>query len=270
MNRIENLINHYYSISNKRNYQLFSSFLVRGYKRTTLSTVGNDLKESNLYAKLLLGMVITLIDDFADNPKHRDKVLLKKMYAYLEYGIKNTNNLDPNQLKNFQLLKYLKKEFDLTVRSFPCYQYFKDLLIFDLLQVYSANKFAELLTDKPQTTNLLEMHRYGQFNMGIVAAGTIDLMCIEKFNPEELGTAREVFHHAQRIARISNMITTFEREKKEQDITSELHSTSQKTLILEQQALLKKEYHISSFNYLSFLNSFQYLDTLHHQLQAVI
>jgi hypothetical protein len=64
--------------------------------------------------------------------------------------------------------------------------------------------------------------------MGIVMAGMIDLMSISTFKINELGQSREIFLLGQRAGRISNVLTTLEREIYEKDITNEILSYNHK------------------------------------------
>jgi hypothetical protein len=58
--------------------------------------------------------------------------------------------------------------------------------------------------------------------MGIVAAGTIDLMASPGMDIEELGICREAFLLGQRLGRTSNIIFTLQREVLEGDSTNEI------------------------------------------------
>jgi hypothetical protein len=56
--------------------------------------------------------------------------------------------------------------------------------------------------------------------MQIMFMATLDLSASPGFDMDELGLAREIFWHAQRMGRIGNMITTWEREVLDRDFTS--------------------------------------------------
>ena len=78
--KIEYAINYYMSLLKNRPRELFSYFLMKGYKCTTISSVHFNNLENVLNAKMYLGMLITLIDDLADNPSCSNPNLSKIIY----------------------------------------------------------------------------------------------------------------------------------------------------------------------------------------------
>lgn len=67
--KIEHAINYYLSLVNTRKKELFEYFLYKGYQCTALNTLEKKERYNAFNAKMYLGMLITLIDDLADNPK---------------------------------------------------------------------------------------------------------------------------------------------------------------------------------------------------------
>lgn len=212
----------YRNVSKNRNVELFSKFLFKGYKMTTLNSVDRVHYNKVIMAKMHLGMLITLYDDLADNPKFQDNELLKILYM-LPFADENfKQNLTPEQFRIYNLSRYLISGFKFLLKGLPHYDKLKEFFLFDMEQIFSANKYSSLITSLPEGASAYESVRYGPFNMGIVAAGMIDLMGSSNFKIIELGTSRSAFHHAQRMGRISNLLATLDRELEEDDITNEL------------------------------------------------
>ncbi len=266
-----------------RDERLFSKFLVDGYKVTTLNTVNHHFIDHIILAKLCLGMLITLLDDLADNPKHIDAKLLSYLYRLIITNKEDIGELSEEQQKTYKLARSLIISLYEHLEELPNYEYLKDYFYFDLEQVFSANKYSALITQKPEGASLYESSRYGHFNMGIVAAGMIDLMGISNLKVNELGEMRAIFHYGQRIGRISNIIYTYEREMKEGDFTNELLIEQNEKKTLENIVFKKKEEaccllslifscapKVSSFSCTKYKEGLTKLDDLHLRLKAVI
>lgn len=217
-NRFERLIENYQQHSNLRDQRLFSIFLMRGYDMTTLSSVAPEYREEALFAKMQLGMLITLMDDFADNPKFRDEKKLKQIYELID----NKNFTQNFKERGTKLAQFLSQGLFLSIRSLPNGHLLEKVFEFDLRQIVLANQYSEVITDFPGVANLIESVQYGPYNMGIVAAGMIDLIASKKFNKHSLGPSREIFLIGQRMGRIANVLTTFDREISEGDLTNEI------------------------------------------------
>jgi hypothetical protein len=221
--QIESLVKTYRKINALRPEVLFSHFLPTGYKQTTLDSVSFDLVPAVIYAKVHLGMIITLYDDLADHPQYRDSQTLAQLYHLNVDNDKVTPKMMAGgSRKNFELARFLFSSLTKVLASFPNFKTLLPVLQFDIEQFYACNRHSELMTQMPAVRNLTESRMLGSHNMGIVAAGTIDLMASADFNLEELSVCREVFLLGQRLGRISNIIYTLDREIAEGDTTNEI------------------------------------------------
>lgn len=217
------LISQYQFHSSIRDPRLFSDFLIPGYKLTTISSVSELHDKKVQMAKLNLGMFITLIDDLADNPIHFNPKLLQHMYLLFPGGNPQTiPHLSKSDRATYELAKKLMENIHSQIKELPHYQSLKEILNFDLETVYRANRYSELMHVHPQMINLKESQEYGPYNMGMLAAGMLDLMGSEHLVTEELGIAREVFLLGQRMGRIGNLLATYQREIAENDVTNEI------------------------------------------------
>jgi len=221
--KIETLVRSYEAVSKVRDRRLFTEFLVTGYKQTTLSSVSVAERENVIFAKVCLGMLITLYDDLADNPLFYNPTLLKYLYQlnvggnYLPYP-----SMCAADLEIYDLARHLYLNLQETICYFTNYSSLIGILSFDIRQVNLANQYSELITANPSMRNMTESKRFGPYNMGMVAAAMIDLMASPLFDMQDLGRIREILIRGQRLGRIGNLISTYERELKEGDITNEI------------------------------------------------
>jgi hypothetical protein len=221
--KVEELVERYLLVSQHRDPRLFKEFLVHGYRQTTLSSVAADLTDEVIYGKVCLGMIITLYDDLADNPLYYNPKLLKTLYRLNLNDI--SHSLVEVEFKDFSIYElaiHLFSELSCTLNSFPHYEKLKDILSFDIQHVFLANQYAELLTANPDMRNLQEGQYFGPYNMGMIAAGIIDLMASPDCDFSELGKIRQILIKGQRVGRIGNLLSTFKRELYEGDVTNEM------------------------------------------------
>jgi hypothetical protein len=220
---LDSLIKKYISVSSLRPDLLFTHFLPMGYRHTTLNSVDNSLLTLVIFAKVHLGMIITLYDDLADHPKYRNPKLLEELYTLNIGKDKPTPlHLSGQDRDIFELARFLFQQMNSILERFSHYGVLRSVLFFDIEQFYICNRHSDLMSSLPEVRNMSESQILGPYNMGIVAAGTIDLMASPFFQLKELGPSREVFITGQRLGRISNLLFTFKREKYEGDCTNEI------------------------------------------------
>ena len=220
---LDTLISTYLAASSLRPELLFRHFLPTGYRLTTLDSVDNADLNTVIFAKVHLGMIITLYDDLADHPQHRNPDLLSALYQ-LNIGRDRPTpaHLSRQNRLAFELARHLFSQLRCVLEDFPYHQLLEPALRFDIEQFYACNRHSELMSTLPTVHNLTESQLLGPHNMGIVAAGTLDLMASPQLKMKELGQCREVFHLGQRLGRISNLIFTLQRELSEGDTTNEI------------------------------------------------
>lgn len=220
---IDKSVNIYRKVIDYRDDRLFTEFLPSGYQATTLSSVDNCFLDYAMIAKFHLGMFITLLDDFADNPRYLNTFLLMEIYKipFDRHSI-NEKALNENELAILRLADYLYQHIQDHIQVLPHYNTLLQVFKFDLLRFYQANKFSELMTQHIALVNSDELMQLRPFNMGIVISGMIDLFASSNFDLRELGVARHIFHLGQRFGSICNNLNTFSRELIEGDITNEI------------------------------------------------
>jgi hypothetical protein len=263
-----------HKLSPHRRIELFRNFLPSGYRMTTLSSVGDELRESNLLAKICIGTLITLYDDLADHPGLRDSKLLEDLYQ-IPFGRKNMCKSRRHPM--YVALTHLWNIVFDHITTFPQYDLLRTAFEFDVMQFFNANRYAEMITDAPFLFSSRESRNYLHHNMGIVIVGTIDLMCSPLMDINSIGSARALFLEAQKAARIMNMITTVDREIKEGDVTNELVFAERRieattALQREMSEIFKniRSQNLTSFSIPEYVRGMKDLFELHKSLRGVI
>ncbi len=215
---LKNTIAIYFSLVTHRNIKLFTQFLPQGYLYVTLSSVPIEHLANAMFAKLHLGMLITLLDDLADNPTYYNPDLLKEIHSI---PIQLSNN--PIVVSDtYTLAHHLINQIMHHLHQLPGFYTLKNIFEFDLNQFYNANYYCSLLTAQPNLLNMTELRQLRPYNMGMVIAGMIDIMASPHFAPDDIGRARELLLLGQRFGSICNNIVTLQRELVENDITNEM------------------------------------------------
>ena len=279
---LDSLIADFREICPHRSSALFREFLPVGYHLTTLSSVPKEYREIVIQAKIRLGMLITLYDDLADHPDYLNPVLLKKLYRLnIDSDFALTLSISKEN-KIYQLARKLFSELRDLLSGLPNYEQLKAILEFDIEQFYCCNRLSSLATETPGILNLAESQTLGPHNMGIIAAGTIDLMSVADLNVREIAICREIFILGQRMGRISNVVYTFEREKLEGDQTNEIfvqqrlfggsHQSIKAQLLqeLDECSITIKKFCASAFSSNQYAQGFLDLHQLHARLESQI
>ncbi len=217
--------------------QLFTRFLPAGYRLTTLSSVAESSSDAVVEAKVLLGTIITLMDDLADHPRYRDDEMLARLYripAEIMYGLPVTEALSEFEVLVRALIAELFERVNqLGARA----QVLLPFFCFELEQFFQANRYSALISELPYAANRYENRQIVSYDMGIVAAGVIDLMASPRVDLRELGLIRELLARAQVICRIMNVVSTAARERRERDVTGELVGLEAAAFLNAQNAL---------------------------------
>jgi hypothetical protein len=256
-----------------RSQRLFCEFLPMGYTLTTLDTV--ECKNAVVELKIILGTLITLYDDYADRPDKLNPRLLQLLYRVpFERVTYDESLLSRDEIIAIELAKSLFNKLLRGMEQFRNYHLLFEIFCFDLKQFFLANHYSELLSQHMHLSNERENRLYLHHNMGIVMAGMIDLMNVPKFCMTDLGHARSLFLMGQRAGRISNVLTTFERELAEDDRTNELLvSGNPSDLEAELASLIQamsKVKNIKSFSASEYSKGIKSLHDLHLRLKGVI
>lgn len=236
--RLIPLVNHYHRINPDRHSDLFLTMLPTGYEQTTLPCVDPKHHNELIFHKVCLGMLITLYDDYADNPRLRKPKLLQELYKLPQYATDiESSQLEEADKAAIDLAILLHESLLAFIKKFDRSQDLMQLYLIDLQQFYQCNRYCEWISLHPTLVNINEFRRWIPYNMGMVMAGMLDLLVSDNFDHNQLNAFRDMFYLAQRYGSICNTLSTLEREISEHDITNEAILTALKSKLIEQKDL---------------------------------
>lgn len=183
-----------------------------------LSTVREQYEDKVRDDKTLLTFYVTLLDDLVD--ERNDRVTYQEA-AKVPFDHRAAD--EGRAGVDGECLAFARRvweEFEGSLRVAPQFREFRDLFEYDLRQALNAVQYAYVVNNYPYTANMTEAYAYSSHNMVLIAFADIDLMHSLQFDREELGTLRSILWTAQKMARIGNWVTTWERELAEGDFTS--------------------------------------------------
>ncbi|MGA9401836.1 hypothetical protein [Haladaptatus sp.] len=96
----------------------------------------------------------------------------------------------------------------------------RDIFDCDLRQTLTAIDYSRVLNDNVELANMEGIEHYDPHNMLMFPYANVDLMYSPSFDTADLGSLRSVIWNLQRMARIGNWTTTWERELREGDYTA--------------------------------------------------
>jgi hypothetical protein len=193
---------------------------LKGLALTTLPCVEPGLREHVIETKMLSILYGTLIDDIADREQDGEMLQMAMRLGSDEWTRERLALWTGRRRDYLETIAQLWAEVWSRCRSYPRFSEFELLLRFDNEQSLNAMRYALLVNQSPFILNSIEHDLYQPHNMQIMFMASIDLSASITFDLNELGIAREIFWHAQRMGRIGNMLTTWEREVLDRDFTS--------------------------------------------------
>jgi len=194
---------------------------LKGVGLTTLPSVLPNLREHVIETKMLSILYGTLIDDIADREQDREMLQMAISLGSDDDWLAERLALWTGRRRDYlQMIARLWAEAWRRCQSYPRFSEFEFLLRFDNEQSLNAMRYALLANQSPSILNSIEHDLYQPHNMQIMFMASVDLCASPGFDVNELGIAREIFWHAQRMGRIGNMLTTWEREVLDRDFTS--------------------------------------------------
>ena len=182
----------------------------------TLSSVESSRRATVRDTKFLIGMFNCLIDDVADQAhNHR---FVRSLLTLTRGGTPTGETSAEQELAAF--ITRVWHEIWNRAALLPRFQEFEPLLAFDLRQLCTTVEHSDLTAQLPELVNQIEHDLYSSHGMMVTVAATVDLMASPGFDRRELGGLRSVLWHAESMARIGNMVSTWEREIDDGDFSS--------------------------------------------------
>lgn len=175
--------------------------------------------ESLVEVKFLFNMFIVLLDDISE--KKKGKRLLDKLLIipFNKEEIK-CGNLNKKEKEYFKFTIKIWNQIEKTIKKYPNYGEMKEVFDYDTTQLLVSVKYSHLICKYYHLINEDEYWMQFPWSMQIVIDFDIDLMCMPKLTDDELRAYRIIALNAQKMGRIGNWISTWERELKEKDFTS--------------------------------------------------
>lgn len=220
----------------------FWKWIYRAIQQTTFSSVDNKYLQSMWENDFLFIIYIVLLDDLVDNGG--SKSLLAQLFKIPVLD----GRVDYGKLKNKKEKEYLRfavkiwRRVNSKIIEYPRYEEFKEILHYDIKQIINAMEYDSLVNHNHYLINKREYWMYAPNTMQIVFAATLNLMCMPSFKVRELGFLREVVLGAQKMGRIANWLSTWERELKQDDFTSGVFAYAIELGIISPDDLKKENY----------------------------
>jgi hypothetical protein len=207
---------------------------LHGVELTTLSCVPDNLRRDACDTKVLAGMFNVLVDDVADQQGNAE--LLAALRRLVHSGDPQFERFDPVARRYGEFTRQVWGEVWRRAKRYSCYDPYASLLEFDLAQLFNTVHYSHLVNSNPYILNVVEHDDYSPQGMGLLSFAMIDLMCSPQFVANELGKLREAMWHAQWMARIGNLISTWQREVADRDFSSGVfaHAVAERDLTIEQ------------------------------------
>jgi hypothetical protein len=181
----------------------------------TLSCVSPEWRANVCDTKFLAAMFNVLVDDVVD--ERRDPSAMVDVLSLM--------GDDPppaaERLGRYgEFIREVWAEIRGRVEQYPREAEFRRLLSYDFRQLCNQVDYSGLLHRHPHLINQTEHDLYSPHGMMVACAATLDLTCSPGFRSEDLGTLREAVWHANSMARIGNLVTTWQREIGHNDFSS--------------------------------------------------
>ncbi|HUY36553.1 MAG TPA: hypothetical protein VMV69_27705 [Pirellulales bacterium] len=189
-----------------------------GLHLTALPCVAPQWRSHACETKFLGGMLNVLVDDVSD--QQANGALLEELLRITAGGQADLTGLPPADRDYANFTAELWRTYWDRAREYPFFEVYHELLRYDLAQLFNTVRYSQLLKHNLCLLNLVEHDHYSPQGMGVMTFATLDLMCSPGFQSHDLGRLREAVWHAQWMARIGNMLTTWRREIADRDYTS--------------------------------------------------
>ncbi|KAB1198524.1 hypothetical protein GJR99_13755 [Haloferax sp. MBLA0078] len=214
---VENLTTRYQTVIGERDEYIWK-WLYEVFPHICLSSVPGQNTEAARKQKLLLTLFVTLLDDLAD--LHHDKGTFDQARK-IPFPSADSSPDHPDCDREY--LEFTQRVWDQFYESLeraPRFDEFERLFYYDFRQAINAMEYSWLLNTFPHVMNMRGSNTYGPHNMVMFSYADIDLMYAPEFDCEDLSALRETVWDAQKLARIGNWVSTWERELHEGDYTA--------------------------------------------------
>ncbi|PCR89582.1 hypothetical protein CP557_02960 [Natrinema ejinorense] len=182
----------------------------------TLDTVSEELFEATRTRKTLFTMFITILDDIAEVNHDRTTFRQARKIPFPDETV-TTDGVDSASVS---MARNVWDELRREIHDAPRADEFTELFRYDTRQSINSIDYSRLLIEQPETATRSGAIHYGPHNMVVFPYIGIDLMASPTFERSDLAPLRELLWKIQRLARIGNWVSTWEREIREGDFSS--------------------------------------------------
>ncbi|WP_437672694.1 hypothetical protein [Sorangium sp. So ce131] len=196
---------------------------LRAMQITTLSSVAPELRSAAAMTKMLGIMFSVLLEDIAGVLQDREmlELCLEDPGSAAEESARE-RALDEGAREYIAFAREVAREMERRARALPRWDELEEVFQYDRDQIINTMRYAVLANRHPGLMNLVESELYQPHSTHMMLSCTIDLMASPGFDAEELGLVREAMWHAQRMGRLGDQISTWERKIKGSDFASEV------------------------------------------------
>lgn len=188
------------------------------FPKFTLSCVDPGRVEEVQDAKLVALLFVSILDDVAE--KHQDLTTFEEA-TKIPFDHRSVNlERDGVDSDVLILASDVWNQLAPTINEGPRSGEFEDIVRFDLKQVLNAMEYSYVANQHLEMISEYELRTYDAHNMMLFGFADMDLVHSPVFDQSDLAVLRRVITRAQRMVRIGNWITTWERELIEGDFTS--------------------------------------------------
>ncbi len=188
------------------------------FPKLTLSSVDAGDVGALQDAKLRALMFVSILDDIGE--MHQDHATFQEA-AKIPFDHQTVD--DDRDAVDTDVLTFANdvwEQFAPTIANGPRAGAFEEFVAFDMKQVLNAIDYSYVANQNIEFVTESELQTYDAHNMMLYIFADVDLVHSPGFDRTELSTFRRVIEHAQRMVRIGNWVTTWEREVYEGDFIS--------------------------------------------------
>lgn len=169
-------------------------------------------------AKLLASMFVVCLDDVAE--KRRDRPTFEEA-SKIPFASQSVDSDRPGvDADCLVFVTSLWERLEEIVAQAPRAEEFADIFEFDFKQTINAIGYSFVVNRNLEMANPAENERYDAPNMMLYTYVNLDLMHSPSFDRADLAPLRKAALAAQKMARVGNGITTWQRELEEGDFSS--------------------------------------------------
>lgn len=231
-------IQKYEQVGNEERNEFLWKWIFGGTKIFTGNRVDEKYLPELLKIKMLLFILDTFLDDIIDKDQNI-KLLRTASDVILRKNLVSSEKLSDWEKNKIVFVTEIWEEINKGAKTFPKFNDFEGIFQYDVAQMLNALEYSYLVSRNIYLLNTTEAYAYFSHVMQVLTNITLELMCRPELKNQEFGQLRKAIWHAQKMSRIGNWISTWERELVEQDYTSWIFISALEQGVVTHEDLLK-------------------------------